>query len=65
MKLKMLLTSTFFSLGLIGSAFAEPAIIYDLGGKFDKSFNESAFTGAEKWKKENGLTHFLIILIQN
>ena len=50
----MLFTSTFFSLGLTGSAFAEPAIIYDLGGKFDKSFNESAFTGAEKWKQENG-----------
>ena len=54
MKLKMLFTSTLFSLGLIGSAFAEPAIIYDLGGKFDKSFNESAFSGAEKWKKETG-----------
>ena len=39
MKLKMLFTSTFLSLGLIGSAFSEPAIIYDLGGKFDKSFN--------------------------
>ncbi len=54
MKLKLLVTSTLFSLGLIGSAFAEPAIIYDLGGKFDKSFNESAFNGAEKWKKETG-----------
>ena len=53
----MLFTSTFLSLGLIGSAFAEPAIIYDLGGKFDKSFNESAFTGAEQWKKENGGTY--------
>ena len=27
-----------------GIALAEPAIIFDLGGKFDKSFNESAFT---------------------
>lgn len=54
MKLKMLFASTLFSLGLVGSAFAEPAIIYDLGGKFDKSFNESAFSGAEKWKKETG-----------
>ena len=54
MKLKLLVTSTLFSLGLIGSAFAEPAIIYDLGGKFDKSFNESAFNGAEKWKNETG-----------
>ena len=30
-------------------ALAEPAIIFDLGGKFDKSFNESAFTGAQRW----------------
>jgi basic membrane protein A and related proteins len=36
------------------AALAEPAIIYDLGGKFDKSFNEAAFNGAEKWKAESG-----------
>ena len=54
MKLKMLIASALMSIGLIGSAWAEPAIIYDLGGKFDKSFNESAFNGAEKWKKESG-----------
>jgi basic membrane protein A len=36
------------------SALAEPAIIYDLGGKFDKSFNEAAYNGMEKWKKETG-----------
>ncbi|RID90577.1 BMP family ABC transporter substrate-binding protein [Gemmobacter lutimaris] len=35
-------------------ASADPAIIYDLGGKFDKSFNEAAFNGAEKWAKETG-----------
>lgn len=35
-------------------AMAEPAIVYDLGGKFDKSFNEAAFHGMEKWKKETG-----------
>ncbi len=29
-----------------------PAVVYDLGGKFDKSFNESAYTGAEKFKTE-------------
>ena len=33
-------------------AHAEPAIIYDLGGKFDKSFNEAAYNGMERWKKE-------------
>ncbi len=37
-----------------GIALAEPAIIFDLGGKFDKSFNESAFTGAQRWADETG-----------
>lgn len=35
-------------------ALAEPAVIYDMGGKFDKSFNEAAHAGAERWKKESG-----------
>jgi basic membrane protein A and related proteins len=28
-----------------------------MGGKFDKSFNEAAFRGAERWKKETGKTY--------
>lgn len=36
------------------AADATPAVIYDLGGKFDKSFNEAAFHGAEKFSKETG-----------
>ncbi len=40
-----------------GFAAAEPAVIYDLGGKFDKSFNEAAYNGAEKWKAETGGTY--------
>jgi basic membrane protein A len=40
-----------------GVATAEPAIIFDLGGKFDKSFNEAAFNGAERWKAETGGTY--------
>ncbi len=36
------------------SARAEPAVIYDMGGKFDKSFNQAGFEGAERWKKETG-----------
>ena len=39
---------------LTGTAFADPALIYDLGGKFDKSFNEAAYNGAEKWKADTG-----------
>jgi basic membrane protein A len=39
-----------------GAALAEPALIFDLGGKFDKSFNEAAFTGAQRWAEETGET---------
>lgn len=34
-----------------------PAVIYDGGGKFDKSFNESAYNGAEAYKKETGKSY--------
>lgn len=37
-----------------GAALADPALIYDLGGKFDKSFNEAAFNGAQRWAEETG-----------
>lgn len=37
-----------------GTAAAEPAVVYDAGGKFDKSFNEAAFNGMEKYKAETG-----------
>ncbi|MGB3147970.1 MAG: BMP family ABC transporter substrate-binding protein [Paracoccaceae bacterium] len=40
-----------------GMAIAEPAIVFDLGGKFDKSFNEAAFGGAERWAAETGGTY--------
>ncbi|WP_017999468.1 BMP family ABC transporter substrate-binding protein [Paracoccus sp. N5] len=43
------------SLGLLPlAALADPALIFDLGGKFDKSFNEAAYQGAERWKSETG-----------
>lgn len=37
-----------------GAAHAEPAVIFDMGGKFDKSFNQAGYDGAERWKKESG-----------
>ena len=43
---------------LSGTAMAQgakPAIVYDMGGKFDKSFNEGVFNGAEQFKKETGV----------
>jgi len=40
-----------------GAALADPALIFDLGGKFDKSFNESSYNGAERWAAETGGTY--------
>jgi basic membrane protein A len=34
-----------------------PAIVFDMGGKFDKSFNEAAYNGAERFKKETGIPY--------
>jgi basic membrane protein A and related proteins len=34
-----------------------PAIVFDMGGKFDKSFNEAAYTGAERFRKETGVAY--------
>ncbi|PTX57134.1 nucleoside-binding protein [Litoreibacter ponti] len=39
-----------------GAVAADPAIIFDLGGKFDKSFNEAAYNGATRWAEETGGT---------
>ncbi|TCV61735.1 nucleoside-binding protein [Neorhizobium sp. R1-B] len=39
------------------SAEVKPALVYGTGGKFDKSFNEAAFAGAEQFKKETGIEY--------
>jgi len=39
------------------AADIKPALVYGTGGKFDKSFNEAAFNGAEKFKKETGIAY--------
>jgi basic membrane protein A len=49
---------------LAGTALADPAIIYDLGGKFDKSFNEAGYNGATQWAKDTGGT-FADLELQN
>jgi basic membrane protein A len=41
----------------VGALADGPAIIFDLGGKFDRSFNEAAFNGAERWAEATGGTY--------
>jgi basic membrane protein A len=53
--------AAFAALAFIGQAQAQdaatPALVYDLGGKFDKSFNEAAYNGAERFKAETGVEY--------
>ena len=40
---------------LVRAADFSPAIVYDFGGKHDRSFNQSASDGAERFQKETGI----------
>ena len=59
--------SLFAGLVAGSAAYADaikPAVIYDLGGKFDKSFNEGVYNGATKFAKDTGVA-FRDLEIQN
>ena len=59
MKLKQLSLMVSALCVAASAAAADPklAIVYDAGGKFDKSFNQSAFEGAERFKKETKISY--------
>ena len=50
----ILVAPVVLSTAVFAADFA-PAIIYDMGGKFDKSFNQSASDGTVRFKKETGI----------
>ena len=57
---KVLLGALTASVFAAGTALAQdftPAVIFDMGGKFDKSFNEAAYNGAERFKEESGIDY--------
>ncbi len=41
----------------VAAAEFKPAVVFDMGGKFDKSFNESVYNGVERFKKETGIEY--------
>ena len=59
LSMKFTLPRLSLALALVcGAAQAQqPAVIFDMGGKFDKSFNQAGYVGAEQWKKETGKTY--------
>ncbi|MFK7858751.1 MAG: BMP family protein [Granulosicoccus sp.] len=47
---------------LLASSFAvaediSPAVVFDMGGKFDKSFNQGVYDGVERFKTESGIEY--------
>jgi len=54
MKITHIIAGAVAAWGMASAALADPAIIYDMGGKFDKSFNEAAYNGAQRWAEETG-----------
>jgi basic membrane protein A len=51
------LTATVFAVGTAVAQDFTPAVVFDMGGKFDKSFNEAAYNGAERFKQETGIDY--------
>ena len=39
----------------VSSSDFKPAVVYDMGGKFDKSFNEGVYAGVKKFMDETGI----------
>ncbi|MGO1080089.1 BMP family lipoprotein [Inquilinus sp. CA228] len=57
--MKNLLSALALTTALVaGAAFAaevKPAVVFDMGGKFDRSFNEGIYNGSKKWSDETGV----------
>lgn len=57
LKLTAIAAAVVATAGIANAAEFKPAIVFDMGGKFDKSFNEAAFNGAEEFKKGSGVDY--------
>jgi basic membrane protein A len=40
-----------------GADEIKPAVVFDMGGKFDKSFNQGVFDGVERFARETGIKY--------
>ncbi|NRP47181.1 BMP family ABC transporter substrate-binding protein [Marinobacterium sp. xm-m-312] len=55
--LKTLALSVAVSSASAQAADLNPAVVFDMGGKFDKSFNQSVYNGMERFKEESGVNY--------
>lgn len=58
---RVFLNTLAFSVALASTttyaADINPAVVFDMGGKFDKSFNQSVYDGMERFKNETGTSY--------
>ena len=46
-----------FAASAATAADISPAVVFDMGGKFDKSFNQGVYDGVERFKTETGIEY--------
>ena len=51
----LLVAAALLAASSAGAADVKPAVVYDLGGKFDKSFNEGVYNGAVQFRTDTGI----------
>lgn len=56
---KLVLSAAFLTLAAATATAADitPAVVFDMGGKFDKSFNQGVYDGVEKFKSETSIEY--------
>ncbi len=54
---KRVAMATVLALSIAQAADFKPAVVFDMGGRFDKSFNQGVYNGIEKFKKETGIDY--------
>ncbi len=50
-------TAAMLAAAPLSAAEVSPAVVFDMGGKFDKSFNEGVWNGMERFRKETGVEY--------
>ncbi|MGP1394542.1 MAG: BMP family lipoprotein [Inquilinaceae bacterium] len=49
--------STALGVGVAAAQDISPAVVFDMGGKFDRSFNEGIYNGVERFREETGIAY--------
>jgi basic membrane protein A len=51
------LSAAIMTTASVSAAEIKPAVVFDMGGKFDQSFNQGVYEGVERFKKETGISY--------